>query len=150
MLRKQFGLLPKLTAEAFCGLARRAGVSVEVLVRRFSESTSLFGARFFRGSIVLLKQTDDEAVISAVAKPEHVNIAQELILMRPGERWQLGAADGKKITPESFLTSWSVALTLGTKLNGKSTQPYQVTTMETGRFGNTVSHLLIFEAVEVC
>ncbi len=143
LLRVAFRNLPSVNAETIQDLANRAGVSVEVLVRRLGESSSLFVQRYFRGCIVLTKQNVDKTTIAAVARPEGLNIAHELLQLRSGQPWQLPTAEGIQTVPSALSPASVINLTLRTDRSA-TTQPYQVSVAEIGRF----AHLLVFQELE--
>lgn len=143
MLRVAFRAIPSINPKAILELSDRAGVSVEVLVRRLGEFRSLFIERYFRGCIVLTKQVAKETVITAVAAPEGLNIAQELLQLRSGKSWRLRTVDGIQVVPSALSPRSVINLTLRTD-RSTATQPYQVSVAEIGRF----NHLLVFQESE--
>jgi len=94
----------------------------------------------------LVEQTANETNIRAIAKPQQINIARGLRLLKPGERWQLNAADGSKILPASLPAVSSTTLEIETR-RSVTKQRYNVAALAYSRFESTVSYLLTFEAV---
>ena len=147
MLKTTFRSMRAITPESLLEFARRAGVSVEVLLRRLDETSSIFVDRYFRGCIALAKQVGDEVTVAAIAKPQHLNIARDLLLMRPGERWQLAACNGTQIHPANLPPISLATLAVETH-RATAEQPYQIAVVKAGRFDSTVSFLLTFEEAE--
>jgi len=147
MLEAELRSMKTICPESVLELAQRSGVSVEVLVRRLGDNSSFLVGRYFRGCIVLVKQSHNETMVSAIAKPRHLNIATDLRLMRPGERWQLCNGDGSQIHPASLSAVSFLNLSVATQL-ATSNHNYQVAVMEVSRFGSSVSYLLTFEEME--
>lgn len=149
MLAKSIRALRNYEPESFLELARKAGVSIEVLVRRLSDQSSLLSGRYFRGCIVLAKQRDGETFINAIAKPSNLGIARDLRLMKAGERWQLTKGNGEAIHPESLSPASTEELLMETAHGTKSTALYNIAIADAGSFKNEKSFLLVFEQIEV-
>jgi IrrE N-terminal-like domain len=144
MLKTAIRNMKSITPAAILELAERAGVSVEVLIRRLDETNSALVERYFRGCILMAKQSRDEVSVCALAKPQHLNIANGLRLMRPGERWSLLAHDGSPIELASLLRTSCVRLTISTQYSD-SQRDYDVATLRVGRFNSVESYLVTFE-----
>src|SRR5262249_36577972 len=110
LLKKSLKSLSSVEPDALLQLAEEAGVSIETLVRRFADEGQLLLDPFFRGCIVLVKGSGSETTVVAVAKPPRINIATGLLLMRPGERWQLLAAGGATLNPDALATCSEVSM----------------------------------------
>lgn len=148
MLAKSIRALKNYEPESFLELAGQAGVSVEVLVRRLADQSSLLSGRYFRGCIVLAKQRDGETFVSAIAKPSNLAIARDLRLMKAGEGWQLTKGNGEAIHPESLPATSTEELLMETAHGTKSTAPYKIAIADAGSFKNEKSFLLVFEQIE--
>lgn len=151
MLKDAFLRLKVIDPESILNLAHRAGVSVEALVRRLHESNSLFIKRYFRGCIVLVKESSDEITIRAIAKPHGLNslaIAQSLSRMRPGKRWDLKAHDGLDINPATLPPVSSAMLAVETQTS-TSLKHYNIAVRKAGRFDTVTSYLIVFEEIEL-
>ena len=148
MLAKSIRELKSYKPESFLELARKAGVSIEVLVRRLSDQSTLLGGRYFRGCIVLVKQRGGETFINAIAKPSNLGIARDLRLMKAGERWQLTNGNGEATHPESLPPASIEELLMETAHGTKSTAPYKIAVAKAGNFNDEKSFLLVFEQIE--
>jgi hypothetical protein len=131
------------TPEAIVDLAKRAGVSLEVLIRRLGETNSFLKCDL-RGCVVLVKQSGEETAVTAVARPKGVNIATALRLLRAGERWSMCLGDGTAVRPASMPAKSRIQLTVTTQY-AESQQDYDVAVLQTGRFGSANSFLILFE-----
>jgi hypothetical protein len=150
MLKDAFLRLKAISPDSILNLAHRAGVSVEVLIRRLQENNSLFIKRYFRGSIVLVNQSSEEVSIRAVARPQGLNsltIANGLCRMQSGKRWELRAHDGSIIHPAKLPPVSSAMLIVETQTS-TSLKRYNIAVRKIGRFGSTTSHLVVFEEIE--
>jgi len=144
MLKAEFLRLKVINPESILELARKAGVSIEVLVRRLSENNSLFIKRYFPGCVILANQSPDEITIRAIAKPQNLNIARDLYRMRSGGCWQLKAHDGSDIRPASLPPISSAILTVETQ--GTVCQKrYNIAVAKAGQFDSVISYLITFE-----
>lgn len=147
MLRAALKETKTVTPHSLLEISRRAGVSIEVLVRRLSDQNTLLIDPYFRGCVVLVKETDGETTVTAIAKPPHLDIARDLRVMRPGERWQLMSSDGAPMLPKHLDSTSRASLTVETS-QSKSQRIYQIGQMETGRSNSKISRLLTFEELE--
>lgn len=95
--------------------ATEAGVSIEALIHRLSEMTSVFLDTSFYGCIILLKRGTDGIKIAAMARPRNMSIARELGLMRVGKDWSLSDHGGSKIDLEDLDSAGVVNLTVKTE-----------------------------------
>lgn len=147
MLRAALRRMKTVNPQALLELAGRAGVSIAALVRRINDQNNLLVDPYFRGCIVLAKQSGHETTVTAIAKPPQLNIARNLRLMRAGERWQLAASDGTQIHPINLPPLSGAKLTVESP-QATSEQCYQIAQVEVARSASTVSSLLTFEEVE--
>jgi len=95
--------------------AAEAGVSIEALIHRLNEMTSVFLETSFYGCIILLKRGTDGMKIAAMARPRNMSIARELGLMSVGKDWSLTDHSGSKIAPEDLVSAEVVNLTVKTE-----------------------------------
>jgi hypothetical protein len=147
MLKAALKRMETISPRSLSEFAKQAGVSIEALVRRLSGQGTFLEDPYFRGCVVLVKETKGEAFVTAIAKPPHLNIARGLQLMRSGEKWQLTASDGIPLEP------WHVASTTHAKLTVETSQSsslrdYQISQLEVGRSKSAISYLLTFEEME--
>jgi hypothetical protein len=147
MLKVAFQRMKAVSPQALSELAQRAGVSIEVLMRRLGGQSTLLAHSDFRGCVVLLKETNKETTVTAIAKTPGVNIATGLQLMRPGERWQLAASDGSLLEPSKLLSISIAKLTVETAQSSFQ-RSYQISQMQVGRSDSVAALLLAFEEIE--
>ncbi len=147
MLKAALKRMEAINPNSLSEFAKQAGVSIEALVRRLSGQSALLEDPYFRGCIVLVKETKGEVFVTSIAKPPHLNIARGLHLMRPGEKWQLLASDGTSLEPWHFSSTSHAKLTVETS-QSSSQKDYKISHLEAGRSNSAVSHLLTFEEIE--
>jgi hypothetical protein len=147
MLKAVLRGMKAVNPQTLVDVAKRAAVSIEALVRRLSDQNTLLTDPYYRGCIALVKETPEETIIRAIAKPPHLNIARGLRLMRPGERWQLTASDGTPLKPEQFTSISRVGLNVETS-QSTFQEYYKVVQMETSRSSSAIWRLLTFEQLE--
>ena len=148
MLKAALRALGQIRPSSVLALAREAGVSVETLVRRMGQASSLLDDVHFRGCIVLAKSTaDGQTIVSAITKPKQVDVARDLQLMRPGETWQLLSHNGSSIEPAGLPSFSSTTLTFETH-HAAFERVYEVAKDRLGEFNGNIFHLLTFEQTE--
>lgn len=148
MLDSAFRKLAEVKPEPLLDMADAAGVSVEVLVRRLADQNSVFTSRYFRGCIILASRRGTELRVVAVAKPKGLNIARDLRLLRPGERWQVAVSGGAQISPEDLPRESTLSLTVETPRGVKSEHNYRVAVAQMSRSEFGATFLLTFEEME--
>jgi Zn-dependent peptidase ImmA (M78 family) len=147
MLRAALRAMKEVTPQALVDIAQRAAVSIEALVRRLSDQNTLLADPYYRGCIVLVRESNGDPFVRAIARPPKLNIARGLRLMRPGERWQLTTSDGTSLQPRQFTSMSRVRLNVETS-QSTSQEYYQIVQSEVARSNSVVWRLLTFEQVE--
>jgi hypothetical protein len=147
ILRDEFLRLKAVNPRSISELADRAGVSLEALLRRLNENDSLFIQRYFKGSIILVDQGGDGAVVRAVAKPEDLNIAHQLHKMRSGDPWKLTAYDGSEILPDPLPEHSHAVLNVETRMS-TTQRNYAIAKTTLWRTGHRASYLITFQEGE--
>lgn len=145
MLETAFRQIRKITPEALIAFSREAGVSLDVLIRRLADVNSPLVNRYFRGCIIFVRFEHSEPVISAVAKPQHLNIARDLLLMRTGERWQLSNSEGEVINPALLPAKSNGTFVVETQC-AKTFEKYEILTHEVA---GSNSKLVVIQAEEM-
>lgn len=146
LLRAVFKTRESFYPTALISLARTAGVSTEVLVRRLNEISSLFLGCSFYGCVALLSEWEDHIKIDAVARPKDLIIASELLLLRPGEEWQMKAADGTAVIPGSLPEKKIIPLTIQTRQSDLISN-YSVISASIGNSASAKKYLMTFEQI---
>lgn len=147
ILRDEFLRLKAINPRSISELADRAGVSLEALLRRLNENDSLFIQRYFKGSIILVDQSGDRAVVRAAAKPKDLIIAHQLHEMRSGDPWKLTAHDGSEILPEPLPEHSHAVLNVETRMS-KTQRNYAVAKTTLWRTGQRASYLITLQEGE--
>lgn len=147
MLKASLRSFKAISPASLLELALRAGVSVEALVHRLSDETSLLYDTYFRGCIVVIREAERETTVVAIARPARLNLAKGLLLIRTGEQWQLTTSEGAIITPNK-LPAESTAFLDTEASQGKAKAEYQICSLEVARFDSARTYLLTFEEIE--
>jgi hypothetical protein len=147
MLKAALRRMETIDPRSLSEFAKQAGVSIEALVRRLSGQSALLEDPYFRGCVVLVKETHGEVFVTAIAKPPHLNIARGLHLMRSGERWQLAKSDGSPVKPQQLPPQSRVNLTVETHQSATQ-KHYQISQMEINQSNTAISRLITFEEIE--
>ena len=147
MVKAALKKMKAISPDCLLELADEAGVSIEVLVRRLSDQSTLLDDPYFRGCIVLVKQKDNDPIIVCVARPSRLNIASDLLRLRPGEKWQISSSNGTVITPETLEPTSQICLTVETPQSA-SRRLYRVAAERIPRFDSASSFLATFEEIE--
>jgi hypothetical protein len=138
--------MKEISADSLRDLARYAGVSLEVIIRRLGRRSALLRQRYFFGCIALIKYQSSGLRIRAVSIPQHLNIADELQLIQSGEQWQLRTADGVTINLSDTLGISKVSLiTPGARHAEAKLYRMQVTVVD--RFRSEATYLVILEEI---
>ena len=138
--------MKEISADSLRDLARRAGVSVEVVVKRLGTRSALLRQRYFFGCVALIQHQSSGLRIRAVSIPQHLNIANELQLIQPGEQWQVSAADGVTLDLCNAPDISQISLvTQAARQN--SAKPYRMEVTALTRFGSEVTYLVVFEEI---
>jgi hypothetical protein len=143
MVRAEFLRMKVIDPNSILRLSKRAGVSVEALVRRLGDENSLFVQRYFKGSIVLVDQKSDGTQIRAIAKPTVWNIARGLQVMRVGEPWRLTTHSGTEISLGDLASISTAILKIETQRT-MSEKRYNVAAAEIPGYSSTKTHLITF------
>lgn len=147
MLKTALRDMSSINPRTLLQLSERAGVSIEALVRRISDESGLLVERYFRGCIILAERRSDETRVVAIAKPLQLNIARDLRLMRPGEKWQLVTAAKVPTNPVTLPTLSSAKLIVETA-QSSSQQTYEIQQVQTLRSPSASRFLITFEEVD--
>lgn len=138
--------MKEISADSLRELARCAGVSVEVIIRRLGTRSALLRQRYFFGCIALIKHQSSGLRIRAVSIPQHLNIAHELQLIQPGEQWQLRSADGVTLDLGDVPDISEISLvTQPARQNAAKPYRMQVTVLD--RFRSEVTYLVVLEEI---
>lgn len=125
-------------------LAGRAGVSMEVIVRRLGTRSDLLRQRYFFGCVAIVRETPHGLSVRAVSMPKHLNIAPDLQLIHPGEKWQLTnlTGDAIDVSEVSITDEVSLASGVGRSRAGR-THRMQVSLLD--RFESNATYLVVLE-----
>ena len=138
--------MKEISADSLRDLARCAGVSVEVVIRRLGTRSAWLRQRYFLGCIALIKQQSSGLRIHAVSIPQHLNIANELQLIHPGERWQVSTSDGVTLDLCNAPDISQISLvTQAARQN--AAKPYRMQVKALNRFGSEATYLVVFEEI---
>src|SRR6266542_6833866 len=138
--------MKEISADSLRELARCAGVSVEVIIRRLGTRSALLRQRYFFGCIALIKHQSSGRGIGAVSIPQHLNIAHELQLIQPGEQWQLRSADGVTLDLGDVPDVGEISLvTQPARQNAAKPYRMQVTVLD--RFRSEATYLVVLEEI---
>jgi hypothetical protein len=139
--------MEEISADSLRELARWAGVSLEVIIRRLGTRSALLRQRYFFGCIALIKHQSSGLRIRAVSVPQHLNIAHELQLIHPGEQWQLRTADGVMLDLGDVPDISEISLvTQAGRQNAAKPYRMQVTVFD--RYRSQATYLVVLEEIQ--
>jgi len=138
--------MKEISANALRELARSAGVSLEVIVRRLGTRSALLRQRYFFGCIAIIKRDLTGIRIRAASVPQHLNIARELQLIQAGEEWQLRTAEGMTIDLGDAPDISEISL-LTQATRQDAAKPYHMQVTVVDRLRSEVTYLVILEEV---
>jgi hypothetical protein len=136
-----------ITPESLRELARRAGVSLEALVRRLGNKSDLLRQRYFRGCIAVVNATPEDQYVRTVSIPQHLNIARDLQLIRSGEKWQVADSEGAEIDLRDQTKVSEVSL-VASSTGRREAILYCMHVDVVSRFRREVTYLVVFEEVD--
>lgn len=139
--------MKEISADSLRELAGRAGVSMEVIVRRLGARSDLLRQRYFFGCIAIVRDMPEGLIVRAVSMPKHLTIAQDLQLIQPGEKWQLTDAAGVAVQLSETAADNEILLATGVDQKRSSTlHRFQVSLLD--RFESNATYLAILEATQ--
>jgi uncharacterized protein DUF955 len=130
--------------ESLRELAKNAGVSLEALIRRLGTRSNLLKQRYFRGCIAIVLAGSNGVHVRAVSIPQHLNVARDLQLIRPGEKWQVTTSNGIEINLAALPNVSEVSLVTSGGDRGTA-KGYRMHLDVVSRFQSEVSYLVILE-----
>lgn len=117
LLKLEVPRLPNLKPEAVLGMAVKFGVAPTTAVVRLDQGVGLLTMKHdLRGCIVALMDTSNGLVVSAIARPRHINIPVELSIVRRGELWQVGRIAWSEVLSGKQSGQIDLSLTVKTQL----------------------------------
>jgi hypothetical protein len=137
----------EFSADSLRELARSAGVSLEVIVRRLGTRSAVLRQRYFLGCIALIKHDSSGMRVRAVSVPQHLNIARDLQLIHPGEEWQLRTVEGVAIDLAGGPNFSEISL-LTPAAPEDAAKPYRMQVTVVDRFQSEATYLVILEEVQ--
>jgi hypothetical protein len=138
--------MKEVSADSLRELARRAGVSVEVIIRRLGTRSALLRQRYFFGCIALIKHQSGGLSVRAVSIPQHLNIAHELQLIRPGEQWQLKTVAGVTVDLRDVPDISEISL-MSEAARQDAAKPYRMQVTVLDRFRSEATYLVLLEEI---
>ena len=139
--------MKEISADALRELARCAGVSLEVIVRRLGTRSALLRQRYFFGCIAMIKRDSSGMRVRALSVPQHLNVARDLQLIQPGEEWQLRTAEGVAIDLADVPNLSEISL-LTRAARQDAAKPYRMQVTVVDRFRSEATYLVILEEVQ--
>jgi IrrE N-terminal-like domain len=138
--------MKEISADTLRDLAREAGVSVEVIIRRLGTRSALLRKRYFFGCIAMIRHDLSGVRIRAVSIPHHLDVAHELQLIQPGEQLQLRTADGVAIDLGDMPAISEISLMTAAARQAQA-KPYRMQITVVDRFRSEVTYLVILEEI---
>ena len=147
ILKASIQKMSSLDSLSLLQLASQAGVSIEALIRRIGD-TNLLRQKYFKGCIILVEQSEDGFKNVAIAKPSLLNIAKDLQMLHPGEKWQLAAVDRGDVIPSELSGLSLLKLDVETTQGSTEQKDYKITLAQAGNRFSANRFLMTFEEVE--
>jgi hypothetical protein len=138
--------MKEISADSLRELARCAGVSLEVIIRRLGTRSALLRQRYFFGCIALIKHQSGGLSVRAVSIPQHLNVAHELQLIQPGEQWQLRTADGVTVDIGDVPDISEISLA-SQVARQNAAKPYRMQVTVLDRFRSEATYLVLLEEI---